>query len=86
MAARLSSFRPLCVQGGMMSPKSPVGTWMVWLGGVFGSPQSGAHLPDGGASKSAARFACNLVACVVPVLLCCSDGQLSLVMGAICLG
>jgi hypothetical protein len=62
MAARLGSFWPLCqalkhcVQGGTMSPKSPVEIKMVWLDMVFGSPQSGAHLPDGGASESATCF------------------------------
>jgi hypothetical protein len=39
-----------------MSPKSPMETWMVWLGGVFGSSWSGVHLPDGGTGESAARF------------------------------
>jgi hypothetical protein len=65
-------------------PNSPGGGRMVGPEyGLFGSSRSGAHLPDGGASKSATHFACNSVACIVPVLLCCSDGWLSLVVGAI---
>jgi hypothetical protein len=69
-----------------MSPKSPVGIRMAWLGGAFGSLRSGAHLPDGGAGESATCFTCDLVTCIAPVLLCCSDGWLSSVMGAICFG
>jgi hypothetical protein len=63
MATHLGGFQPLHTvlqhfgAGETMSPKLPVGIQMVWLGGVFGSPQSGAHLPDGGASESATRFA-----------------------------
>jgi hypothetical protein len=60
----MDSFRPLHTVlqhfgvGGTMSPKSPMGIQMVWPGGVFRSPQSGAHLPDGGAGESATCFAC----------------------------
>jgi hypothetical protein len=54
--------------GGTMSPKLPMGIRMVQLGRVFGGPQSGPHLPDGGTGKSATRFAHDSVACVAPVI------------------
>jgi hypothetical protein len=74
MATCLGGLRPLCkvlqhlsVEG-TMSPKLPMGIQMVWLGGVFRSPRSRAHLPDGGAGKSATCFACDFIACIMPVI------------------
>jgi hypothetical protein len=74
MAAHLGGLQPLrkVLQhfgaGGTMSPKLPMETQMVQLGGVFGSPQSRAHLPDGGAGKSTTHFTCDSVTCIAPVI------------------
>jgi hypothetical protein len=70
----------------MVSPTHPVGGQMVGLEyGPFGSSWSGAYLPDGVlASLPLALLA--LAHSVAPVLFCCSDGQLSLVLGVICFG
>jgi hypothetical protein len=92
MATHLSGLQPLHAVlvyfgvGGTMSLKSPVGIRMVQLGGVFRSPQSGTHLPDGGVLVSLPLASLALTHSVMPILLCCSDGRLSSVMGVICFG
>jgi hypothetical protein len=91
MAACLGSLWPLCKvlqhfgAGGTMSPKSPMGIWMFGWVGSLGAPGPG-HTSQMGALASLLLTSLPSNCSIALVLLCCSDGQLSLGMGVICFG